>query len=206
MSQSAKWNQMLKIYGIVKLKCDVIFISDVRMSNKNLISTKNDIEKLLRCNPYEKYDMIANSTKNKRGVAILTKSCLDITIVQQLNSPSENILAVRAILRGEEILLIAIYGPNNNNPEFFNEIDNLIGQFPEAKCIIGGDWNCTVSTDNVIINPDCLNMRAVPNTSHSRRLLQLCQERQLADPYRHLYPDRKEFTYCPRDALRTNKS
>jgi hypothetical protein len=39
---------MLKIYGIAKLRSDVIFLSDVRMSNKNLISAKNDIEKLLR--------------------------------------------------------------------------------------------------------------------------------------------------------------
>jgi hypothetical protein len=71
MSQAAKWNQMLKVYGIVKLKTDVIFVSDVRLSNKNLISSRNEIVKLLRSNPYEKYEMATNSTKNKRGVAIL---------------------------------------------------------------------------------------------------------------------------------------
>jgi exonuclease III len=126
---------MLKIYGIAKLRSDVIFISDVRMSNKNLISAKTDIEKLLRCNPYEKYDLIANSTKNKRGVAILTKSCLDISIVQQLNSPSENILAVRATLRGEEILLIAIYGPNNNDLEFLIKLITLFNNFRKQSVL-----------------------------------------------------------------------
>jgi hypothetical protein len=36
MSNSAKWNQSIKIYGIAKLRTDIIFLSDIRLSNKNV--------------------------------------------------------------------------------------------------------------------------------------------------------------------------
>jgi hypothetical protein len=46
MSNTAKWNQTLKICGISKLKSDIIFLSDIRISNKNLVSSADDIKKL----------------------------------------------------------------------------------------------------------------------------------------------------------------
>jgi exonuclease III len=153
---------MLKIYGIAKLKSDLIFLSDVRLSNKNLVSAKHDIENMLRCNPYEKYSLITNSTKNKRGVAIMYKSCLDIQITDTSRSESENILVVRASLKGSQVRLIAIYGPNNNDLNFFNELENFMQADPLMPTIIAGDWNCTISTDNINSNIDCLNMRNPP--------------------------------------------
>jgi hypothetical protein len=66
MSNSAKWNQCIKIYGIAKLKSDIIFLSDVRISNKNLVSASDDISKMFLNNPYEKYNVYFNSSKNKR--------------------------------------------------------------------------------------------------------------------------------------------
>jgi exonuclease III len=192
---------MLKIYGIVKLKTDFIFVSDVRISNKNLVSARFDIEKMLRCNSYEKYSLLANSTKNKRGVALLIKSSLDININRQWDSPSENILAVSADLRGEKLLLIAIYGPNNIDNTFFTELDTLLAQYRDHTIIIGGDWNCTVSTNNVNSNIDCINMQNIPNKSHSRKLADLCRLYNLVDPYRYIYPERCGYTYCPRSNL-----
>jgi exonuclease III len=81
MSNSAKWNQTLKICGITKLKSDVIFLSDIRISNKNLISSADDIKNFFLNNPYEKYNFFFNSTKNKRGVGILIKNSLNCRIL-----------------------------------------------------------------------------------------------------------------------------
>jgi exonuclease III len=184
---------MLKIYGIAKLKSDIIFLSDVRLSNKNLVSAKHDIENMLRCNPYEKYSLIANSTKNKRGVAIMYKTCLDIQITDTLRSDSENILVVRASLKGSQVRLIAIYGPNSIDHNFFNELDNFIQADPLVPTIIAGDWNCTISTDNINSNIDCLNMRNPPNLNHSRKLAEFCGRFSLTDPFRFLYPEKKSL-------------
>jgi hypothetical protein len=73
MSNSAKWNQTLKICGITKLKSEIILLSDTRISNKNMVSSEEDLKKHFLHNPYEKYNCSFNSTRNKRGVGILTK-------------------------------------------------------------------------------------------------------------------------------------
>jgi hypothetical protein len=124
MSNSAKWNQTLKICGITKLKSDIIFLSDIRLSNKNLVSCSNDVKRLFLNNPYEKYEFHYNSTKNKRGVGILIKSSLSLSITDEYRSQDENILALRATFRGTEVVLVSIYGPNSNDMAFF---DNLTG-------------------------------------------------------------------------------
>jgi hypothetical protein len=69
MSNSAKWNQTLKICGITKLKSDVIFLSDIRISNKNLISASEDLKRQFLNNPYEKYEFFfLTQQKIKEGL------------------------------------------------------------------------------------------------------------------------------------------
>jgi hypothetical protein len=49
-------------------------------------------------------------------------------------------------------------------------------------------------------------MRAVPSTARTNRILQLCDEFSLADPYRSLHPEERDYTYIPSGVLRTNRS
>jgi hypothetical protein len=119
MSNAAKWNQTLKICGITKLKSDVIFLSDIRLSNKNMVSSADDIKKLFLNNPYEKYDFYYNSSMNKRGVGILLKSKKKFSILDHQNSEDENAILLKTAVGNSEVILIGIYGPNNNDPAFF---------------------------------------------------------------------------------------
>jgi exonuclease III len=73
MSSAGKNNQYMKIYGIAKLRSDIICLSDVRLCSRNMISAGNDVEHIFLHNPYASYDCHFNSSKNKRGVAILIK-------------------------------------------------------------------------------------------------------------------------------------
>jgi exonuclease III len=206
MSQSAKWNQTLKICGITKLRSDIIFLSDVRMSNKNLISGHDVIKNLLLNNPYEKYNFIANSTQNKRGVAILFKYSLFAEILEQENSPDENILRIKARIKGTIINLISIYGPNRNDPQFFNMLRNIFDNGAGHPTLIAGDWNCTLSNSGINSNIDCFNMARIPNLTHSNKLIELCEEKDLSDPFRFLYPNRADYSYMPRSINNRNKS
>jgi len=71
MSSVGKQNQTVKLYGITKLKTDIIFMSDIRLCNRNLISCSNDISNTFLVNPYCSYEFFHNSSKSKRGVGIL---------------------------------------------------------------------------------------------------------------------------------------
>jgi hypothetical protein len=73
MSAAGKNNQALKIYGITKLRTDVILLSDIRVRNRNLVSVEEDLKNMFLNNPYGQYNLWFNSTSNKRGVGILIK-------------------------------------------------------------------------------------------------------------------------------------
>jgi hypothetical protein len=56
------------------------------------------------------------------------------------------------------------------------------------------------------MNPDVLNMVKIPNEKHTKQLHSLQLKFQLVDPFRILFPNKKEFTYTPRDLSKKNRS
>ena len=206
MSLSSKHNQTKKIYGICKLNTDIIFLSDIRLCNKNLVSASNDCSKAFRINPYCSYKFIFNSSMNKRGVGILIKKCLDISEEERRTDPEENFLLVRVLYKGTALILGSIYGPNDYNPDFFTRLETAIRSLGDVPVIIGGDWNCTFSTDPLFFNIDCRNMQNLPNLRHSHRVRDLCGNLNLTDPYRLFFPSRKDFTFCPKNSAQLNRS
>jgi exonuclease III len=206
MSQSAKWNQTLKICGITKLKSDIIFLSDLRVSNKNLVSAADDLTKMFQNNPYGKYEFHYNTTMNKRGVGILIKCALQTKVIAKRYTPNENVILLHVKIADTEVILISIYGPNSGDAEFFDNLSGLLDEFSGIPVIIGGDWNCCYSNDNLDNNIDCINMNRLPNAANTQRLKTICERFDLSDPFRFLHPDKVDFTYTPRSALQKNRS
>jgi hypothetical protein len=81
-------NQNRKLLAVAKLKTDFIFLSDIRLSNKNKISCSNDLEKCFRTNPFGNYHFMHNSTKNKRGVGILINNRINANILGRKDDPN----------------------------------------------------------------------------------------------------------------------
>ena len=206
MSVSSKHNQIRKIYGITKLKTDIILLSDIRLCNRNLVSASNDCSKTFRTNPYGSYKFLFQSFRNKRGVGILIIN--DISFLEEAREadPEDNFLLLRASIKGSKMILGAVYGPNDYNPQFFFYLKNAIDRLGNWPILIGGDRNCTFSADPIINNIDCLNMADPPNIRHSRLLLVLCTDLGLTDPYRLFFPGRKDFSFIPRSQAQLNKS
>ena len=206
MSNSTCSIQKRKIYGITKLRADIIFLSDIRLSNRNLTNNIDELKKTFRVNPYRSYQFLHHSTKNKRGVGFLINSNLDFSELDRIGDPEENFLAIRVSIKGIVYILCSIYGPNSHCPEFFIQLYNAINQLGRHPIIIAGDWNCTLSSSNIDVNLDYQNMRELPNLRHSRYLNQFCEDLSLQDPYRTLHPVSQEFTYTPFGTQRLNRS
>jgi hypothetical protein len=100
-------------------------------------------------------------------------------------------------MSGENLIVGSIYGPNVNDLEFFANLECDIGSFGTNNIIIGGDFNCTFSTDNIRTNIDCLNMNAPPNLTHSMLIADMCEHLQITDPYQIVHPNKKEYSYVP---------
>jgi exonuclease III len=181
-------------------------MSDLRLSNRNMVSSFSKIENAFRTNPYASYKFVHNSSKNKRGVGILIKNDLKFSEIGRRADAEENYILVMAEINGKNVLLGSIYGPNDHNPGFFENLRNDINSFGEVPVILGGDWNCTQSINNVESNLDCFNMVSPPNLRHSNYLKNLCDDLNLLDPFRCFYPFKREYSYCPRAVGRENRS
>jgi exonuclease III len=197
MISSAK-NQDLKISAICEYKADIIFLSDTRLNGRD----QTVMEKLKLV-----YKMHHNSTTNSRGVAILFSNRLDTEILGTVKDTDENLLLLRIRINGIELVVGSVYGPNTDNcEEFFNKIKNTVRDWSGIPCILGGDLNATGCGDDVRFNPDVMFMRSIPSRFRSEQVAALCEELDLADPFRALNPDAREFTYYPSGTIRKNRS
>ena len=98
MSEMASIHHLVKVYGIVKLKTDVVFLSDIRLCNARGISNSLKITNSFLTNPYCSYKFYYQSCSNKRGVGILIKQNLNLVILQEERDPDDNYLALRAMV------------------------------------------------------------------------------------------------------------
>ena len=110
-------------------------------------------------------------------------------------------------LKNKILTIGSVYGPNDDDIDFYRQLDSAVELLSCDQIVIGGDWNATFSNaPNSEQNIDCLNMARPPNSVHSRAITELCNNLGLMDPFRFLNPNRREFTYMPRNRLAQNRS
>jgi Na+-transporting NADH:ubiquinone oxidoreductase subunit NqrF len=51
-------------------------------------------------------------------------------------------------------VVVSVYGPNTNDNTFFRDLKIVLDDNKSIPCIIGGDWNLTVCTDETEYNID----------------------------------------------------
>jgi exonuclease III len=156
------------------------------------------ISKMFLTNSTKKYQFLFNSSKSSRGVGMLIDNSLSSLVQHIYKCPSENILGVKLLIDSSPILLISIYGPNDNDMSFYSNLSALIADNPDVPVIVGGDWNTTYSTSDPNRNPDVLYMKTIPSKIRSGWLNELCIEFELSDPFRAFHPTKRDFTFIPR--------
>jgi exonuclease III len=167
MSSIGNLNHLLKVYGVTSLKTDIILLSDIRLCNQTGVSNATELVNSFRTNPHCSYKFFHNSHSNKRGVGILIKHSINFSVLAEERDIEDNILCLKLDIEGNELVICSIYGPNNYNPAFFATLRTYLDRLGSRNTIIGGDWNCTVSTAPPDSNIDILNMQNLPNLRHS---------------------------------------
>jgi Reverse transcriptase (RNA-dependent DNA polymerase) len=103
----------------------------------------------------------------------------------------------------------AIYGPNNNDPVFFDNLERdliTISDAGRTPIIIGGDWNATWDVRDSRHNIDVINMASIPSKYRTGKIKSLAEALKLTDPFRYFKPLVKEFTYIPNARENINRS
>ena len=120
--------------------------------------------------------------------------------------PEENFIFIRTSLLGKNLLLGAIYGPNNTSRDFYRRISAILELYTNCSIIIGGDWNTVLDQSPVGNNIDIFKMASIPNPKNSELLRKMVVEYELSDPFRVLHPSVHSFTYSPFGLMRKNRS
>ena len=68
----------------------------------------------------------SSHTSNSRGVAILFNSSFELKVLDSYKGEQGNYVMVRIKVKEVVLLLINIYGPNRDNPEFYKNLSDKI--------------------------------------------------------------------------------
>jgi exonuclease III len=183
-----------KIFTVTKNGADIILLCDTHLNSDEQNAGVNDIEKKIR---FRGYSFFHNSKKSNRGTAILISKKLEYAINGTFVDDNCNMLLLNITIGNVSIVVGSIYGPNDDDENFFEQLNQGIHGFNSDFVVIGGDWNATYDIRNNWQNIDTFNTAGIPSHRRSLWLNQLCARQSLKDPYRYLYPDVKEFTYIP---------
>ena len=137
--------------------------------------------------------LVAPYTNNARGVAILTKN-IDVSFQDTLVDPDGNYIITKAKVSGSaEFRLVNIYGPNSDDPNFFEELFRKIERSLDQNdmpVILAGDFNLTLNQ-----NMDNYNYKRVNNARARDTVKDIMAERGLVDIFRVRNPDSRRYTW-----------
>ena len=89
------------------------------------------------------------------------------------------------------ILLQGIYGPNLDNPNFYDtEVFSKIEEWNPHHTIFAGDWNIILDR-----NLDTMNYQALGNPRARNVLIDKMNEMNLIDIFREIHPNMRKFTW-----------
>ena len=118
----------------------------------------------------------------------------------------DNFILLDVVIRGVRFTLGSVYGPNEDDLPFFDNLKDCLNSFNNDNIIIGGDWNTTWDNSAVNLNIDVVNMVNIPSKRKSDKLRLICAELNLCDPYRIFHPTRREYTFIPSAIGMLNRS
>ena len=132
----------------------------------------------------------SNCTGNSRGVIILVNNTFKYDLHSMLSDTEGRYIILECTISGQRCIIANIYGPNGDEPLFFDLLKTKLDQFDNSSIIVGGDYN--VVQDYVL---DTCNIQNRNNPNSHNSVSNLKTDLDLIDPWRKENPDEKLFTW-----------
>ena len=117
------------------LKADVIYLQATHIKN----TTKQKLRMGLESEVFQ-----SNFGARARGVAIIIKKNISFEHSCTIGDPNGRFLIVSGKLNGIPVTLINIYGPNFDDPSFFQTEWSRIPDVGDTNIIMGGNFSCVI--------------------------------------------------------------
>ena len=160
---------------------DVICLSDTRFNEDSEKKVMNLIN----------FDCFFNSFNSQsRGVAILIKKSTPISVIGTDKDNDGNFIALKCLYESKEFIISCVYGPNRDEPIFFDTIFEKLSESNTPHQIICGDFNVTI--DHTLDNMNYVEPRS---TRSRKKLNELMETHHFLDSYRQLNGNNKMYTW-----------
>ena len=172
-----------------KKRADIFILADTRIDK--------DIEKSVR-NEWGGEAVFNSFNSRSRGVAIFFLKGLIIKIGNSISDEAGNMLALELEYSAKKILLVGLYGPNTDSPQFYSEtLFPVINNSDADYVIIGGDWNLTLDQ-----SVDTFNYLHVNNPRAKQVVNEKIDEGLICDSWRELNPYSKMYTWTKKNPIK----
>ena len=111
-----------------------------------------------------------------------------------------NLLALDIEVYGHRITLATLYGPNRDEPLFYEHISNIIEQFQNSSIILVGDWNMVMN-----YNVDTKNYKREYNYKAKAEVRAMMEKYDLKDIWRVNNLDRRRYTWKQKNPLKMGR-
>ena len=139
----------------------------------------NDFTESQIRNEWDGEVFVSSKNSMSRGVAVLFKKHLHYQVKNVHKDTNGNLLVLDLVIGGVDILLITLYGPNVDSPDFFDFLADELDESDSLK-IVCGDWN-------LVINPslDYDNYLHVNNMNARNKVSYIIDSFNSVDIWRH---------------------
>lgn len=132
LNKIAKIKQVMSM--ITFLQSKIVFLQETHLLSGDIYKIRRRWQGQVFSAPY---------TTHARGFMILIHKSVPFQIYNVIGDLADRYIMVQGTLLSENINLINVYGPNEDDPKFYNNlfltISNLSGHY-----VIAGDFNCTL--------------------------------------------------------------
>ena len=127
---------------------------------------------------------------NSRGITILMNNTFKYEVHKELKDEGGNYLILDLTIQDYRLTFVALYGPNDDNPTFFNKIHTMVSSFQNSSIIMVGDWNVVQDFDM-----DTSNYKTKNNIKSHEKIIEMKHSLDLIDVWRANNPEKRRYTW-----------
>lgn len=139
-------------------------------------------------------------SSRSRGTSILFNNNVQYSIITEKKSECGNFLMIVCKIHNESYLFVNVYGPNQDNPTFYKNLNDMIEQFDVHHTIVAGDFNFVM-----IPETDSLNYVNENNVRAKQTFLELSYKYNLIDAWRHMHPTERKYTWLRKTPIKAGR-
>ena len=171
-----------------EIKCDIYCLQDIHW-DENLVK-KVEREWNGKC-------FISSGSSNSRGVSILFNRDCRYNVKKVELDHQGNLIGINFEIDKLDIFLVSLYGPNEDNPKFYQFLLELCAKMESSFFILVGDWNLLLD-----IKMDSHNYININNPKARQCVLDMIHVLGLKDEWRARNPSKLRYTWRRKNPIK----